>query len=85
MNLQVNNNPHSLKKYLTLKNPDIKLIFKDPPKQEYIKAFKKDGDKNVTYLLVTRDDDKLLVTGLPIKDNYLQMQIKSASIIHSFI
>ncbi|WP_240328960.1 hypothetical protein [Helicobacter suis] len=61
-----------------MKNPDIKLIFKDPPKQEYIKAFKKDGNKNVTYLLVTKDDDKLLITGLPI-------ELNSADIIHAFI
>ncbi|WP_163534513.1 hypothetical protein [Helicobacter suis] len=69
----------------TLKNPDIKLIFKDPPKQEYIKAFKKDGDKNVTYLLVTRDDDRLLITGLPIGKRYFKSELNSADIIHAFI
>ncbi|WP_163499546.1 hypothetical protein [Helicobacter suis] len=88
--LQVKKDAQSRLAYLnlvepTLKEWDIKLIFKDPPRQEYIKAFKKEGDKNVTYLLVTKNEDKLLVTGLPINKRYLKGKLNNADIIHAFI
>ncbi|WP_163555480.1 hypothetical protein [Helicobacter suis] len=70
----------------TLKNPDIKLIFKDPPKQEYIKAFKTENQKDLTYLLVTMDNDRVLVTGIvDAPTRYLKRQIRIADIIHAFI
>ncbi|WP_053941335.1 hypothetical protein, partial [Helicobacter ailurogastricus] len=70
----------------TLKTPDIELFFKDPEKKEYIKAFKKENGKDLTYLLVTADGDRLLLTGLPVRQkSYLERQIRDADIIHSFI
>ncbi|WP_349496882.1 PBECR2 nuclease fold domain-containing protein, partial [Helicobacter ailurogastricus] len=70
----------------TLKTPDIELFFKDPEKKEYIKAFKKENGKDLTYLLVTADGDRLLLTGLPVRQkSYIERQIRDADIIHSFI
>ncbi|WP_267892760.1 PBECR3 domain-containing polyvalent protein, partial [Helicobacter ailurogastricus] len=70
----------------TLKTPDIELFFKDPEKKEYIKAFKKEDGENLIYLLVTKDADTLLITGIPdIHQRYLRSQIRDADIIHSFI
>ncbi|WP_281757750.1 hypothetical protein [Helicobacter suis] len=70
----------------TLKSPDIKLIFKDPPKQEYIKAFKAENQEDLTYLLVTLDNDRLLVTGIvDAKKGYVKRQVKDADTIHPFI
>ncbi|WP_158654191.1 putative barnase/colicin E5 family endoribonuclease [Helicobacter ailurogastricus] len=70
----------------TLKTPDIELFFKDPEKKEYIKAFKKKDGENLIYLLVTKDADTLLITGIPdIHQRYLRSQIRDADIIHSFI
>ncbi|WP_349497016.1 PBECR2 nuclease fold domain-containing protein, partial [Helicobacter heilmannii] len=70
----------------TLKSPDIELFFKDPEKKEYIKAFVKEDGENLIYLLVTKDADTLLITGIPdIHQRYLRSQIRDADIIHSFI
>nr|WP_275896758.1 hypothetical protein [Helicobacter suis] len=89
--LQSRNNAKQRLEYLnlvepTLTKPDIQLIFKEPPKQEYIKAFKTENQKDLTYLLVTMDNDKVLVTGIvDAPTRYLKRQIRIADIIHAFI
>ncbi|WP_324725860.1 PBECR2 nuclease fold domain-containing protein, partial [Helicobacter felis] len=70
----------------TLKNPDIELIFKAPAKKEYVKTFRQEGKKDLVYLLVTKDDDALLITGIvDAKKGYVRGRIQHADIIHSFI
>ncbi|WP_273897778.1 DUF3519 domain-containing protein [Helicobacter pylori] len=72
---------------LTLKEPDITLIFKDKGKEvkkEHIKAFQGDP-KTIYYFLVTQDNDSKLITGLKVKPIYIKAEIDKADIIHSFI
>ncbi|WQV53792.1 DUF3519 domain-containing protein [Helicobacter pylori] len=72
---------------LTLKEPDITLIFKEQGKEvkkEHIKAFQGDP-KTIYYFLVTQDNDSKLITGLRTSENYLKTEIDKADIIHSFI
>ncbi|CCA30640.1 unnamed protein product, partial [Helicobacter felis ATCC 49179] len=60
----------------TLKNPDIELIFKAPAKKEYVKTFRQEGKKDLVYLLVTKDDDALLITGIvDAKKGYVRGRI----------
>ena len=68
----------------TLKRADIELTFL-PNKKEYIKSFK-DKDNNLLYLLVTKDNDKTLITGIPNPaERYVRSEINKADIIHSFV
>ncbi|WP_369607898.1 putative barnase/colicin E5 family endoribonuclease, partial [Helicobacter trogontum] len=68
----------------TLKRADIELTFL-PNKKEYIKSFK-DKDNNLLYLLVTKDNDKTLITGIPNPaERYVKSEINKADIIHSFV
>nr|WRE17201.1 DUF3519 domain-containing protein [Helicobacter pylori] len=72
---------------LTLKEPDITLIFKEQGKEvkkEHIKAFQGDP-KTIYYFLVTQDNDSKLITGLKVKPIYIKAEIDKADIIHSFI
>ncbi|MGL2913856.1 DUF3519 domain-containing protein, partial [Helicobacter pylori] len=72
---------------LTLKEPDITLIFKEQGKKvkkEHIKAFQGDP-KTIYYFLVTQDNDSKLITGLKVKPIYIKAEIDKADIIHSFI
>ncbi|AFI03831.1 PBECR2 nuclease fold domain-containing protein [Helicobacter cetorum] len=73
----------------SLKEPDIKLIYKDkePHKEriKYIKAFKKD-ENNIVHLFVSQDNNKLFITSVPEIDKYyIKSMINKADIIHSFI
>ncbi|MGN8502497.1 DUF3519 domain-containing protein, partial [Helicobacter pylori] len=72
---------------LTLKEPDITLIFKEKGKEvkkEHVKAFQGDP-KTIYYFLVTQDNDSKLITGLKVKPIYIKAEINKADIIHSFI
>ncbi|WP_456152207.1 putative barnase/colicin E5 family endoribonuclease, partial [Helicobacter bizzozeronii] len=70
----------------TLKSPNIELVFNDPVRKKYIKAFKDEKGKTLKYLLITADNNETLITGLPVRQiSYLQKQIRDADIIHSFI
>ncbi|WP_247598271.1 PBECR2 nuclease fold domain-containing protein, partial [Helicobacter bizzozeronii] len=70
----------------TLKSPNIELVFNDPARKKYIKAFKDEKGKTLKYLLITADNNETLITGLPVRQiSYLQKQIRDADIIHSFI
>ncbi|WP_194145483.1 PBECR2 nuclease fold domain-containing protein [Helicobacter sp. MIT 05-5294] len=68
----------------TFKEPNLILSFKDG-KKEYIKSFQTDkGD--IKYLLVTRDNDRLLITGIPnVDEKYLRGQVTHADLIQTFI
>ncbi len=69
----------------TLKEPNLKLIFKDPPKTEYIKSFAREDGRYLIYILITKENDSLLITGIPdVKMRYIKKQIRDASLIHSF-
>ncbi|WP_199763793.1 hypothetical protein [Helicobacter bizzozeronii] len=69
----------------TLKTPSLKLVFKDPPKTEYIKSFVGKDGQHLIYILITKEDDRLLITGIPdVKMRYIKKQIRDASLIHSF-
>ncbi|CCF79897.1 hypothetical protein [Helicobacter bizzozeronii] len=70
----------------TLSKPNLKLIFKDPSKKAYIKIFRGEDGKYLLYILITTENDSLLITGIPdIKMRYVKKQAKDADLIHSFI
>ncbi|MWV62202.1 hypothetical protein DCO58_05465 [Helicobacter saguini] len=69
----------------TLKNADIELTFKGEGKKEYIKSFIDSENNQIYYLLVTRNNDKSFVTGIPkAKKGYIRNQVRNADIIRSF-
>ncbi|WP_104637026.1 PBECR2 nuclease fold domain-containing protein, partial [Helicobacter felis] len=70
----------------TLNHPDFVMLNNDVGRKKYAKVFQKDNGKHLTYLLVTAEDDKLLITGIPdVRRSYIIKEIKDADIIYSFI
>nr|WP_231624695.1 PBECR2 nuclease fold domain-containing protein [Helicobacter ailurogastricus] len=70
----------------TLNHPDFVMLNNDVGRKKYVKVFQKDNAKHLTYLLVTAEDDKLLITGIPdVRRSYIIKEIKDADIIYSFI
>ncbi|BCZ17159.1 hypothetical protein NHP190003_04410 [Helicobacter sp. NHP19-003] len=70
----------------TLNYPDFVMINNDVGRKKYVKVFQKDNGKHLTYLLVTAEDDKLPITGIPdIRKSHIVRKIKDADTIYSFI
>lgn len=68
----------------TLKQPQMILEFSN--KKEYIKSFADENGKNILNLIITKQDDTMLVTMIPnVKASYLKSEINKADIIRSFI
>lgn len=68
----------------TLKQPQMILEFSN--KKEYIKSFVDENDKNILNLVITKQDNTMLITMIPnVKASYLKSEINKADIIRSFI
>ena len=68
----------------TLRQPQMILEFAN--KKEYIKSFKDENGKNILNLIITKQDDTMLITMIPnVKASYLKSEINKADIIRSFI
>ncbi|WP_121502997.1 DUF3519 domain-containing protein, partial [Helicobacter pylori] len=72
-----------------LREPHIEIFIKDKDgaiaKKEYVKAFK-DENKTRLYMLITQDNDTILMTFITdTPERYVRNHVRNADIIHSFI
>ena len=87
--LQSKTDAQSRLAYLNLVEPTLRqpqMILEFANKKEYIKSFKDENGKNILNLIITKQDDTMLVTMIPnVKASYLKSEINKADIIRSFI